>query len=136
MEEIGLTAYLDVLGQPAVVLTSPVSATSELCKAKALVACHVNDRFRELMSEAGESPGAIATTNLVGIQFVSILQGHSASPSTSRFLEWIDGIKQSSERNSHFLKSVFRKSAPDENASSVVKTPEFAEIEWNSSKEI
>ena len=131
MEEIGLTAYLDVLGQPAVVLTSPVSPTSELCEAKALVTCYVNHRFRELMAETGESLGAIATTSLVGIQFLSILQGHSASPSTSRFLEWIDGIKHSVGRNSHFLKSIFRQSAPHENASLVVKTPEFVEIEWN-----
>lgn len=130
MEEIGLTAYLDVLGQPAVVLTSPLAATIDLCEAKALVTCYVNERFRELVT-VRESLGAIAATGIVGIRFVSILQGHSVSPSTSLFLEWIGGIVNSVERNSRFLKSVFRLSDSHEIASSVGRTSDFVDVEWN-----
>jgi hypothetical protein len=132
MEEIGLTAYLDVLGQPAVVLTSPVAATIELCEPKALVTCYVNERFRELVAMTAEGLGAIATSSLVGIGFVSILQDHSAPPSTSLFLEWIDETKHSVEGNSRFFKSVFRQSDSHEGASSVQGRPtDFVHIEWN-----
>lgn len=123
MEILSLSSYLEVLGQPALVLTStafdgPVS--------ESLSPCYMNPVFRELINLTGDG-SRDAWTNR-GAQFKSILQARCVVPTSSQFLEWIQEFK---EANVNVLKSIFRRPNCSEERRHHDTGPEFVDLEWN-----
>jgi hypothetical protein len=113
MESIeSLTSYFHHIPQPVIILTSE----NEILSPDSLILYYANPVFREIVGSIAvgaqhtpelSSEGPHSSSGSANTRIVEILQAQCISPSTPKFMQWIDNITKKL-KSTHILKSRFR----------------------------
>ena len=127
---LGLTKYLDLLPQPAMIFTSEADSD-------ALTVCYVNKNF---LDSVGDSPleedsealiiGHNDPLDRAPRDYMKILQKQCISPTAAKFTEWINGVAYQPEKM-HHLKTRFNGYSLPQGSNISERIPKVVLIEWN-----
>jgi hypothetical protein len=131
---LSLSAYFDVLPEPALILECSRETISDV---ESFKVCYVNRAFNDpvgVRSSAHKrsSLGAVGQEKVViGTIFnESVFQETCITPSPALFMDWVKGIIQA-PNDLHFLQSRFKVRGYTQTNNALDGPPPFLDIDWN-----
>jgi hypothetical protein len=131
MESLRLESYLDLLPLSAMILT----LEGETVTPDTLKVSYVNKVFLEIVEDSHwteeERFNSVPPDPITGIggNFVLLLQEQFVTPSSTRFLEWIEKV-MNAPNSIHYLKTRVQGFTPTK-IDATDRSPHFVDIEWN-----